>query len=846
MSNSSEAISESLQPPPQEQSEPTRIDTEPNDTMQVSTSSEAISESLQPPHQEQSESARIDTEPNDTNSSEAISESLQPPHQEQSESIRIDTEPNDTIQESTSSEATSESLQPPHQEQSEPTRIDTESNDNNSSEVVSESLQPPHQEQSEPARIDTEPDDANSSEVISESLQPPHQEQSEPTRIDTEPNDTTQVSTSNEESLQSPHQEQSDPNRIDTEPNDAMQVSTSSEAISEFLQPPHLSVQADSEATHEIPQPEKDLSNKTEEEPSVTEGSKIEDSSMVVEPHKIEESSMVVEQHKIEDASMTEPPKIEDSSMVEAHEIKDLSMIETHEIKDLSMIETHEIKDSSMAETLEIKDSSMAETLEIKDSSMAETLEIKDSSMAETHEIKDSSMAEVHKADEDSTMIETHKTVEDSIMAEVHKAEDQLLDNSMALTDYSNVPPPSSLTSASGPVEFNTQQGIKRSHDDSYNSHGPRESRDDYRDDYRRDSYNRRDRGSRYEDYGRDSKRTAYDGGSSRPEHDNSNNRHRYGIGSEDRRSYHGSHYGPLGDSSRTSTQEEFKVPNAVVGLVIGRGGENLKRIEKQTGARIQFSQDQPPDVIERRVTITGTPDDVKNAKGMIQQLVDDAINGNALNRRDLQGGGNRSTITIHIPSGKVGVVIGRGGETIRDLQDRSGARINVTPDSAASPQSNDRSVTLIGDEAAVQRAKALIDEIVNTGDSEPNRGYPKDYRSNSYGGSTYNNNDNHGNNYGGGGHYGPYGGHPTGKSNQDSITIQVPNDSVGLIIGKGGETVRALQQQSGAKIQIEPVHGVPPVERNVQIIGSAENITVAKQLILEKAASGNVLSFAF
>jgi len=27
------------------------------------------------------------------------------------------------------------------------------------------------------------------------------------------------------------------------------------------------------------------------------------------------------------------------------------------------------------------------------------------------------------------------------------------------------------------------------------------------------------------------------------------------------------------------------------VGLVIGRGGENLKRIEKTTGARIQFSQ---------------------------------------------------------------------------------------------------------------------------------------------------------------------------------------------------------------------------------------------------------------
>lgn len=40
-----------------------------------------------------------------------------------------------------------------------------------------------------------------------------------------------------------------------------------------------------------------------------------------------------------------------------------------------------------------------------------------------------------------------------------------------------------------------------------------------------------------------------------------------------------------------------------------------------------------------------------------------------------------------------------------------------------------------------------------------------------------------------------------------------------------GGETVRALQQQSGAKIQIEPVHGATPVDRNVQIIGESKYI---------------------
>jgi far upstream element-binding protein len=32
---------------------------------------------------------------------------------------------------------------------------------------------------------------------------------------------------------------------------------------------------------------------------------------------------------------------------------------------------------------------------------------------------------------------------------------------------------------------------------------------------------------------------------------------------------------------------------------------------------------------------------------------------------------------------------------------------------------------------------------------------------------------------------------------------MPVPNDCVGLIIGKGGETIRNLQLQSGAKIQV-------------------------------------------
>lgn len=41
----------------------------------------------------------------------------------------------------------------------------------------------------------------------------------------------------------------------------------------------------------------------------------------------------------------------------------------------------------------------------------------------------------------------------------------------------------------------------------------------------------------------------------------------------------------------------------------------------------------------------------------------------------------------------------------------------------------------------------------------------------------------------------------PYGPPSPMAYIIPVPNDIVGLIIGKGGETIRQLQLESGAKI---------------------------------------------
>ncbi|KAF9973254.1 hypothetical protein BGZ73_003504 [Actinomortierella ambigua] len=283
----------------------------------------------------------------------------------------------------------------------------------------------------------------------------------------------------------------------------------------------------------------------------------------------------------------------------------------------------------------------------------------------------------------------------------------------------------------------------------------------------------------------------------------------------EDYSSHYGSqvsHYAPPMRNEH-SVQEDMGVPGHLVGLIIGRGGENLKRIERETGCRIQFTQDGAPNDRERFVNIVGTPAGIADAKRQIQDIIASSMN----TERGPPGGGGygmggyggaaygraSNQSSMQIPGSKVGLVIGRGGETIRDLQDRSGARIAVAPPSAQDHGTNMRTITLTGDDSAIERAKQFIDEIVN--DMAP-RGT-----------------------YGGG----------SGYQSTPTATMQVPQEAIGLVIGRGGETVKQLQIMTRAKIQVQQVDAgaYPPEERTINLYGPPEAVEYARQLIMEKVA---------
>lgn len=122
----------------------------------------------------------------------------------------------------------------------------------------------------------------------------------------------------------------------------------------------------------------------------------------------------------------------------------------------------------------------------------------------------------------------------------------------------------------------------------------------------------------------------------------------------------------------------------------------------------------------ERPVYLSGEPDQVAIARDMIQQMVADAssndqnrFSGGGSRHSDQHHAGGGNTVTIRIPMNKVGLVIGRGGETIRDFEERSKAKIMIAADTSGE-RDGERVINLVGDDAAIQYAKSLIEDIVS------------------------------------------------------------------------------------------------------------------------------------
>jgi len=153
-------------------------------------------------------------------------------------------------------------------------------------------------------------------------------------------------------------------------------------------------------------------------------------------------------------------------------------------------------------------------------------------------------------------------------------------------------------------------------------------------------------------------------------------------------------------------------------------------------------------------------------------------------------------SITMDIPVAKVGLVIGRAGTTIRNIQDTSGSRLQL--DSTGEPT---RLLRITGTQESVEMAKSRLQTLLCaptlSGGFQPFR---------------------------------------------PSKTIQIPSDCVGFVIGKGGETIKRISQETGCRLQVEDdeeakrLGHTPPVpgHQNLHLIGTNDAVARAEASVMD------------
>uniref|UniRef100_A0A8C9Y9V3 KH-type splicing regulatory protein n=1 Tax=Sander lucioperca TaxID=283035 RepID=A0A8C9Y9V3_SANLU len=228
--------------------------------------------------------------------------------------------------------------------------------------------------------------------------------------------------------------------------------------------------------------------------------------------------------------------------------------------------------------------------------------------------------------------------------------------------------------------------------------------------------------------------------------------------------------------------------------VFIGRGGEQINKIQQESGCKVQIAPDSGG-LPDRRVSLTGSPDSIQNAKGLLDEIVSRGRGTPPSSYHESTNGQNGTVHEMMIPAGKAGLVIGKGGETIKQLQERAGVKMILIQDASQGPNV-DKPLRIIGEPYKVQQAQEMVQEILRERD---------------HGGFSERND------------FGPRMG--------GGMDIPVPRHSVGVVIGRNGEMIKKIQNDAGVRIQFKQDDGTGP-DKIAHVSGPPDRCEHAAQII--------------
>ena len=245
---------------------------------------------------------------------------------------------------------------------------------------------------------------------------------------------------------------------------------------------------------------------------------------------------------------------------------------------------------------------------------------------------------------------------------------------------------------------------------------------------------------------------------------------------------------------------EEITIPNKLVGLVIGRGGEMINKLQSESGAKVQVAPDPPPNaadmINDRQITITGTAEAVNKAKALIGEIQSSGKVPERLMAGTLPG---EFSIEMNIAKGKVGLVIGKGGETIKSLQERAGCKMILfqTGEYANAPE---KPLRISGEQSTVMYGKQLVLDLLTSKELEGMN---------------------------------PEKQHQEGQGYKE---IEVPREAVGLVIGAKGANIHQIQMETGCRVRFK--NDMEGATKTAMLNGSPQQLAAAEAKLNEIISS--------
>mmetsp|Transcript_31825 Transcript_31825/g.85006 ORF Transcript_31825/g.85006 Transcript_31825/m.85006 type:complete len:575 (-) Transcript_31825:306-2030(-) len=251
--------------------------------------------------------------------------------------------------------------------------------------------------------------------------------------------------------------------------------------------------------------------------------------------------------------------------------------------------------------------------------------------------------------------------------------------------------------------------------------------------------------------------------------------------------------------SPRRRVAESVWVAHTDCAKIIGKQGQTLRNIERDTHTKIKVHRedDADPEKTERRVDIVGSP---RGREAAVQRLMDLATfcrvaDGTVL--KEARVAAADPPLSVEVALGDVGRVLGRGGETVNRIEKASGVKIEVDKttgklDLFGEKEAQDLGLKLVLEEASFAKA---ADGTVLKDDRAAKEPAPA----------------------------------------SEPLRIWVKVHEAGRVIGRGGETVRDIMEKTGADIKVQKGDAKPrTTQREILIFGEPEQQTKAKDMILQ------------